>query len=307
MNDFWIILTGSLVAITCGLLGCFLVLRKMAMVGDAISHAVLPGIVIAFLLTGARESLPMLLGAASLGLLATFMIETFHRKGGLQTDASIGLTFTALFALGIILTSLYTGQIDLDTECILYGEIEFVPLDTLELADGRSLGPRAVWIMGSVLLLVIAFILLGYKELLLTTFDPAFASVIGISVTLWHYLLMSAVSLATVAAFESVGAILVVALLVAPPASAYLLSEKLSVMMGLTACFGLVISICGYYLAAWIDASIAGAMSTVAGILFTLVFLLSPSHGILTKGRRSGSAAASAVSGPAQPAATRPS
>src|SRR5688572_20221590 len=112
MNTFWIILTGSLAAVTCALLGCFLILRKMAMIGDAISHAVLPGIVIAFLLTGSREALPMLIGAGLLGVFSTFLIEFFHRTAKLQSDAAIGVTFTWLFALGIILISVFAGQVD---------------------------------------------------------------------------------------------------------------------------------------------------------------------------------------------------
>ncbi|NRA48492.1 MAG: metal ABC transporter permease, partial [Phaeodactylibacter sp.] len=129
MNAFWIILTGALVATSCGLLGAFLVLRKMAMLGDAISHAVLPGIVIAYLFSGSRETLPMLIGAAGIGVLTTFLVEFLHQKARLQIDASIGITFTWLFAIGIIMISMYVGQVDLDQDCVLYGEIAYVPLD----------------------------------------------------------------------------------------------------------------------------------------------------------------------------------
>ncbi len=283
MNELYIIAAGSMVAISCGLLGCYLILRKMAMVGDAISHAVLPGIVIAFLIAGNRDSVTMLLGAGLIGVFTTFLIEFLHRKGNLQSDASIGVTFTWLFALGVILISVYAGQVDLDQECVLYGEIAYVPLDLWILNDGTNLGPRTLYVLSFVLVGVIAFILLGYKELFLTTFDPAYAAAIGISATLWHYLLMGAVSFTTVAAFESVGAILVVALLIAPPATAYLLTDDFKVMLIITVVLGVIISILGYYLAASIDASIAGAMSTVAGALFALAFLFSPSHGIIFK------------------------
>lgn len=283
MNELYIIAAGSMVAISCGLLGCYLILRKMAMVGDAISHAVLPGIVIAFLVAGNRDSTTMLLGAGLIGVFTTFLIEFLHRKGNLQSDASIGVTFTWLFALGVILISVYAGQVDLDQECVLYGEIAYVPLDLWILQDGTNLGPRTLYVLSFVLVGVVTFILLGYKELFLTTFDPAYAAAIGISATLWHYLLMGAVSFTTVAAFESVGAILVVALLIAPPATAYLLTDDLKVMLLITVGLGVVISILGYYLAASIDASIAGAMSTVAGLLFALAFLFSPTHGIIFK------------------------
>jgi len=116
VDDLWIILTGMLVAISCGLLGCYLVLRKMAMIGDAISHAVLPGIIIAYMLTGSRDSIAILLGAGLLGVLTTFLIEFFHQKGKLQTDASIGVTFTWLFALGVILVAAFAGQVDIDQD-----------------------------------------------------------------------------------------------------------------------------------------------------------------------------------------------
>jgi manganese/zinc/iron transport system permease protein len=283
MNAFWIILAGSLVATSCGLLGCYLILRKMAMVGDAISHAVLPGIVIAFLISGSRDSFTMLIGAGLIGVFTTFLIEFFNRKGKLQSDASIGVTFTWLFAIGVILVSLYTSNVDIDQDCVLYGEIAYVPLDLWITGSGFNLGPKTIYVSASVLIIVIGFIVFGYKELLITTFDPAMASAIGISTGLWHYLLMGAVSLTTVASFESVGAILVVALLVGPAATAYLLTHDFKKMMRISAALGILISILGYYLAVWVNGSIAGAMATVAGVLFGLAFLFSPTQGILIK------------------------
>lgn len=286
MNSFWIILAGSLVATSCGLLGCYLILRRMAMVGDAISHAVLPGIVIAFMLSGSRDSITMLFGAGIIGILTTFLIEFFHRKGRLQIDASIGVTFTWLFAIGVILISLFAGQVDIDQDCVLYGEIAYVPLDIWITGAGTLMGPRAIYISGSVLLIVTLFITLGYKELFVTTFDPALATAIGISTSLWHYLLMGAVSLTTVASFESVGAILVVALLVAPASTAYLLTHNFKVMLIISAGIGVLIAITGYYLAVWLDGSIAGAMATMAGLFFGLAFLFSPQDGILLKHKK---------------------
>jgi manganese/zinc/iron transport system permease protein len=273
MEAFWIILTGSLVAISCGLLGCFLILRQMVMVGDAISHAVLPGIVIAFLLSGSRETLPMLMGAAALGVVATLLIELFYRKARLQSDASIGITFTWLFAIGIILISVFAGQVDLDQDCVLYGEIAYVPLDLWITGGGANMGPRTVWILSGALLLVFGFVTAGYKGLQVTTFDPSYAAAIGISTAFWHYSLMSAVSITTVLSFESVGAILVVAFLVVPPATAYLLTDRLPRMLALTVLLGIASAVGGYYLAAAIDGSIAGAMSVVAGGVFVLAMI----------------------------------
>ncbi len=283
MDAFYIILTSSLFAISCGLLGCFLILRKMAMVGDAISHAVLPGIVIAFLLTGTRDSFEMIIGAALLGILCTFFIEFFHKKAKLQTDAAIGVTFTSLFALGVILISVFAGQVDLDQECVLYGEIAYVPIDLWISDSGQNMGPKAIYVAALTLMVNILFIRVGFKQLYLTTFDPAFAATTGVSVALWNYLLMGSVSMTTVAAFDSVGAILVVALLVAPPATAYLLTDNFKKMLMITCVIAIIISALGYYLAVMLDGSIAGAVVAVAGVLFGLAYLFSPSNGILMK------------------------
>lgn len=283
MNDFYIILTASLVASSCALLGCFLILRKMAMVGDAISHAVLPGIVIAFLLSGSRDSVTMLIGAGLIGIFTTFLIEFFHKKAKLQTDAAIGVTFTWLFAIGVVLISQYGSKVDLDQDCVLYGEIAYVPLDVILSASGINFGPKAIYIMGLVLVLIIIFIVTGYKELFLTTFDPAYASAIGISTALWHYLLMGAVSVTTVASFESVGAILVVALLIGPAATAYLLTDNFKWMLILACAAGILASVTGYYFAYWLDGSIAGAIAAMSGLIFGITMIFSPLHGLLFK------------------------
>ncbi|AUM64265.1 iron ABC transporter [Brevibacillus laterosporus] len=281
MNSFWIILTGSLVAATCGFLGCFLILRRMAMLGDAISHAILPGIALAFLITNSRETLPMLIGAGAFGLLTVFLIQLF-RNSGVKSDAAIGVTFTALFSIGVVIISLFSSQVDLDLDCVLYGEIAYVPWDTLTIGD-LDLGPRAVWGIGIVFLVSLLVISLFYKQFKLCTFDPAMAAAIGIPVALFHYLLMGLVSMATVASFESVGAILVVAMLVVPGATAYLLTDRLPLMLGLSMLIGVLCSALGYALATWLDSSIAGAMTVIAGLLFALAFIFSPRYGLISK------------------------
>ncbi|MEO9484816.1 MAG: metal ABC transporter permease [Ekhidna sp.] len=274
MDAFWIILTGSLVAVSCAILGSFLILRKMSMVGDAISHSVLPGIVIAFFIAGSMQSIWMLVGAGILGILTTFLIEFFHQKGRLQTDASIGVTFTWLFALGVILVTYYAGNAHIDQDCILYGEIAYVPIDLVYDSSGNVLGPKAVIILSFVLILILLFVFLFYKELFITTFDTSFAKAIGISTSKWHYVLMGLVSLTTVASFESVGAILVVALLIAPAASAYLMTNQLKVMLILSAAFGILSSFFGYWLSYILDGSIAGAMVTVSGVIFAICYMI---------------------------------
>lgn len=276
----WIILTGALVASACGLLGCFLVLRRLSMLGDAISHAILPGIVVAFMLTGSRASFPMFLGAVALGLLTTFLVQTLSR-GGVQGDAAIGVTFTALFAVGVVMVSRSVGKVDLDLDCVLYGEIAYAPFD---MVRGWGLAvPRAVLVNAGLLLLNLAVVMAFYKQFKLCAFDPAMAAAVGIPVMGMHYLLMGLVSITTVGAFESVGAILVVAMLIVPAATAYLLTDRLSHMLALAVLVGVLSSAGGYLIAARVDCSIAGAISSVAGGLFALAFLFSPRHGVVTK------------------------
>jgi len=282
----WIILTGALAAASCALVGCFLVLRRMAMVGDAISHAVLPGIVVAFFVTQSRAPLPMLIGAGAIGVLTALLIEWLHRGARVQQDAAIGITFTWLFALGVILVSAFAGQVDVDQECVLYGEIAYVPWDTWTTAGGVSLGPRAVWILGSMLAFNAAWIALAYKELKICAFDPELAASMGIPVAGFHYALMAATSMTTVTAFESVGAILVVAMIVGPAATAYLLTRRLNRMLLIAAGLGVLTSALGYALAAALDASIAGAMSVVIGVLFALALLFAPEQGVVPRALR---------------------
>lgn len=272
MAALYIIITASVISISCGLLGSFLVLRKMAMLGDAISHAVLPGIVIAFMVSGSRDNIPMLIGAAIIGLITTVIIEVLHKKARLQEDAAIGVTFTWLFAIGVILISSFTGQVDLDQDCVLYGEIAYVPLDQLVTSSGTMIGPRALYIGGSLLILILIMLWFGYKGLVITSFNNDYAKAMGIRTSVWHFVFMGMVSLTTVVSFESVGAILVVALLIAPPAAAYLLTDSLKRMLLYSAIIGVICSIGGYYLASAVDGSIAGAMATCAGIVFAIAF-----------------------------------
>lgn len=274
MDAFIIILVGSLVAVSCSTLGTFLILRKMAMVGDAISHSVLPGIVIAFFIVGNVQSVWTLVGAGLLGMLTTFLIEFFHQKGKLQTDASIGVTFTWLFALGVILVTYYSSNAHIDQECVLYGEIALIPFDTTHIGFLGISIPKAIIILSVLLLIILVVVKLFYKEFFITTLDPSYAQTIGISPNKWNQLLMSLVSFTTVAAFESVGAILVVALLAAPAASAYLLTKRLPTMLILGAIFGVISSFVGYFLADLVDGSISGAIVTVSGVIFGICYLI---------------------------------
>ncbi len=270
--DFWVILTGILAAAACGLIGSFLVLRKNAMLGDAISHSVLPGLVLAFLITASRNVVPMILGAGAMGLLTAYLTETLDRTGRLYKDAALAIVFTLLFSVGVILVSVYAGQIDLDQECVLYGEIAYAPWDTFVIG-GADYGPRPVWILGGVLLANLLFILLFYKQLKISSFDPEIARAVGVNERLWHYLLMTMVSLTVVAAFESVGAILVVAMLIIPGATAHLLTHRLPTLLILSVVIGIACAVGGFFAASWFDASIAGFMAVVGGIIFAVAAL----------------------------------
>lgn len=277
----WIIAIGALVGGAAGLVGCFLILRRMAMLGDAISHAVLPSIVVAYLMGGHDNPVIMVLIAGVFGLLTTFVVQSLQRAG-VQEDAGIGVTFTALFAVGVVLISMYAGDVHLDLDHVLYGEIAYAPWDVL-LIGGKSYGPVSAWMMGAIFLLDLLVIGLFYKEFKLCAFDPQMAAAVGINVAVMHYLLMGLVSVTTVGAFNSVGAILVVAMLIVPGATAYLLTERLGVMLVLSVVQGAVSSALGYWVAMQLDSSIAGAISTMSGALFALAFLFAPRQGLISR------------------------
>ncbi|WP_079709048.1 metal ABC transporter permease [Paraliobacillus ryukyuensis] len=281
MYTFWIILTGCLVGLTCGIAGSLLVLRKMSMIADAISHTVLLGIVGAFFVSHSLNGVPMLIGASVVGLLTAYLVELLN-KSGVQSDAAIGVVFTSLFALGVILISLIGDQVHLDTNHALMGEIAFVPWDTM-MIKGQSYGPQAVWMLGFALIANVLLITLFYKQIKMSTFDPQFATLVGVPLTFIHYLLMTMVSFSTVASFNSVGAILVVAMLIVPGATAYLLSERFLHVILLSGVIGVIAALLGYGFSILLNVSIAGSMATMTGLLFLLAFLFNPKNGLIIK------------------------
>lgn len=271
----------AIVAAACALPGVFLVLRRMAMMSDAISHSVLLGIVLGFLV--ARQTAhPLVVVAAALsGLLTVWLVETLLRTRRVKEDAAIGLVFPALFSIGVILISRMARSVHLDTDAVLLGELAFAPLNRLMLF-GLDL-PYGIWVMGGILLINLAAILLFYKELKLATFDPALAAALGFSPVAIHYGLMALVSVTAVGAFDHVGSILVVALMIAPPATAYLLTDRLSAMLGLSVGIGVGSALAGYWLARALDANIAGAMATMTGVAFLLALVFAPERGLIAR------------------------
>lgn len=279
--EWWTIASAVAASVACGVLGCFLVLRRMSLLGDAISHAVLPGLAAAFLLTGSRGIFPMLAGAMVVGLLTTVLTAGLTRLGKVPEDASMGVVFTSLFALGVILISAAAREVDLDPMCVFYGQMELAAFDTWSIA-GRSI-PRSTVILTSVMLVDLSLIAIFYKELKIVAFDPALAATMGINAALVHYTLMAAVAGTTVASFESVGSVLVVAMLIAPGATAQLLTDRLSRLLLIAAIVAATSAIGGYLLSAAFNTTVAGMMSVVAGALFLLAALLGPRHGVLAR------------------------
>lgn len=276
-----IILIASTVAAACALVGTFLILRGEAMMSDAISHSVLLGIVLAFFVVEQLNHPLMIVGAALTGVLTVALVELLQRTRLVRQDAAIGLVFPALFSIAVLLINRYAGDVHLDQDVVLLGELVFAPFNRWS-AFGLDL-PAGLWTMGGILLLNAAVIGLLYKEFKLATFDPPLAAALGFSPVLLHYLLMTLVSVTAVGAFDAVGAILVVALMVAPPATAFMLTRRLDRMLALSVGIGVASAVGGYYLARRIDGSIAGSMATVTGLLFALGFLFAPERGVVAQ------------------------
>jgi manganese/zinc/iron transport system permease protein len=272
-------------AAACALPGVFLVLRRMAMMSDAISHTVLLGIVVAFFITGSLASPLLIIGAALTGLLTVSLVELVGRTRLVREDAAIGLVFPALFSLAVILISRFAGDIHLDTDAVLLGELAFAPFERLT-PFGIDIGPVSLYLMLGVFLINLTFLLLFYKELKLSTFDAGLATALGFTPWLLHYALMGLVSLTAVAAFDTVGSILVVAMMIAPPATAYLLTDKLPLMIVFSVLIGAVSALTGYWLAHWLDASISGSMAVMMGITFALALLFAPQRGLVARSLR---------------------
>lgn len=274
-------LIACIVAIACAIPGTFLVLRKMAMISDAISHSILPGIVVGFFLTEDLNSPWLILLAALTGLITVFLVEFIQKTGLVKEDTAIGLVFPALFSIGVILIAKNANDVHLDVDAVLLGELAFAPFDRLEVG-GVDIGPKSLWVIGSILLVTLGLLIVFFKELKLSTFDKGLAATLGFSPVVMHYGLMGVASVTTVGAFDAVGAILVVALMIAPPAMAYLLTTDLKKMLILSTIFGVIGALVGYWVAHALDASIAGSMTTVLGVLFLITYLFAPSRGLIS-------------------------
>lgn len=275
----WLTSIAALTNAACATVGCFLVLRRMSLLGDAISHAVLPGLVIAYVFAGTLNVAYMFLGALAFGLITAVLTELIHRQGNVPEDSSMGVVFTSLFALGVILIKRYGQSVDLDPDCVLNGLLEMAD-DNLWVFAGYEV-PRALVTIGAVLALNLGFIILFWKELLLCSFDPALGTSMGFRSSVIHYLLMALVALTTVASFEQVGSILVVAMLVVPAAAAHLLCDRLAAMLIVSVLIAVGAAVAGIAAAIWLDVNTAGAMAVAAGLCYAAAALGSPKYGLL--------------------------
>jgi manganese/zinc/iron transport system permease protein len=262
------IVTIAIVAsVTCCVPGVFLVLRGVAMMSDAISHAILLGIVVMFLCVHSLTSPLLIVGASCAGIVTVLCTEMIIKSKRLKQDAAIGLVFPLFFSVGVILVSQFARNVHLDTDMVLLGELAFAPFNRLVI-QGIDCGPSALWVMAVALIINLLFVRLLYKELVVTTFDTTLATMTGFSPVVLYYALMVITSLTTVATFDAVGAIMVVALMITPPSSAYLLTQRVSDMLFLSIIFAIVSAILGYIFASYADVSIAGSIASMTGVLF---------------------------------------
>ncbi|NJB82033.1 metal ABC transporter permease [Wenyingzhuangia aestuarii] len=272
----------SLVAVACALPGVFLVLRKMALISDAISHSILPGIVLGFFITQDLAS-PLLIVMATLtGVLTVVLVEYIQKTGLVKEDTAIGLVFPSMFSIGVILIARNAGDVHLDVDAVLLGEVAFAPFDRW-MYNGIDMGPKSLWMIGTILTVSISLLILFFKELKVATFDAGLAASLGFTPIGIHYGLMTVSSVTTVGAFDAIGAILVVAFMIVPAASIYLLTNNLKKMLVYSALLGVFASIVGYWIAHFLDASIAGTIATVLGLLFFMVYLFAPDKGYISQ------------------------
>ena len=299
--DLFPLLAGTLAAVCCGLLGNFLVLRRLSLMGDAISHSVLPGLVVAFLLTGTRSPVAMLVGAAVAGLATVALVEVVRRFGRVEPGAAMGVVFSVLFALGVLaLESAAAENVDLDADCVLHGQLETLVWYGAPPRLGDALGaldldvvPRQVTTLAIATLLAVLFVGLLFKELRLAAFDPALATTLGFHAGALHGALMVAVAVATVASFEAVGSILVIAMLVCPAATARLLTDRLLPQLAVSVAAALLAGAGGYLGATAVPGAFgldsvnaAGSIAVTAGLLLAVAAVAAPRHGALARALR---------------------
>lgn len=278
--EMWTLLIGSLTAVTCGLCGSLLLVNRQSMVSEGLSHAILPGLVLAFLFFQSYESPWLIVLAALSGLIMVWATEALANTRLVDPDAGLGIVFAGMFSLGILIVSMKLRNSHFHADCIIDGNLALAPLDQVSLF-GLGPFPKSFLTMAFTFLIVLGFILLTYKELKVMIFDPLLAKRVGLKPTLIRYAWISLVSLTTVAAFNVAGSILIVALMIAPPAAAFLMTKRLSVLMYLASCIAVLSAVLGFYLAKYLDVSPTGPMASVSGAVFLFVLFFVPQQGLL--------------------------
>ena len=267
-------LIAALTAAGCAIPGVFLLLRKMSMVSDSITHTILLGIVLAFFATDDLSSPFLLVGAAIMGPVTVWLTELLTKTRLVSEDSATGIVFPLLFSIAVILITRYAGTAHLDTDSVLLGELAFAPFDRM-VVFGLDIGAKGLYISGGLLIINITFVSVFFKELQVVSFDPVLAAVMGFSPTIVHYSLMTAASLTAVGAFEAVGSVLVTAFMIAPAAAAYLITDDLKKMLFIAVGIGAVSGVLGYHTAMVLEVSIAGCMACWTGLFFLGAFLYS--------------------------------
>ena len=280
VDNYQTLLVLLVTAIACSIIGVFLVLRRLSMLADAISHSILLGIVLAYFVVKDITSVYLVFGAAIFGVITVFSIESLSKTKLVKNDDAVGIVFPMFFALAVILITKYARNVHLDVDIVLMGEVIMAPLNTVNFL-GMEI-PKSLLQMSVMGLINIAFIRIFFKELKLTTFDAEFAKIAGFSEVLLFYGLMSLTSFTTVVAFEAVGAILVISFLIAPASSAYLISKNLRTMIIISVLYSILNSILGFVLAMYYNLSMSGMSATIAGITFFITFLFNK-NGFLMK------------------------
>lgn len=276
-----IIIIATLASLACAIPGVFLLLKRMALISDAISHSILPGIVIGFLIRGSLNTPYPIIGAVFFAMVMVVTTEALNRTRLVKGDTAIAIVFPPLFSIGVVLVSLFAQNVHLDTDAVLLGELAFAPFDRM-MFFGLSL-PKSMVKMAIILVLNLVVMLLLFKELKVSTFDPILSRSLGFSPSFLHYLLMLMTSITAVGAFDSVGAILVLAFMITPTATALLLTNSLLLMVLITFGIATVSSISGVLLAIQIDSGISGAITSIMGLFFIAAYLFSPTVGMVTK------------------------
>ncbi len=277
-----IVWSSIVTAVACSLVGTFLVLRQMSMISEALSHAMLPGLILGLMVLGPLGSPQLVIGPAIIGLVMVLLIEGLSRSGVLAGDSPLGLVYPLLFSIGIVLLSRRFAGMPITETSVLIGDINFAAATPL-YAGTILLGPRPLVVMGAILLLNAIFVAVFFKELKITTFDPALAGATGFPPAVVHYALMTLVSITIVGAFEAVGAVLVVALLIGPPATAYLLTRKLHTMVLLAAFIAAGSAWLGFQIAYVTDSATSGTMAMIIGMIFLVTFVIAPQRGLVAK------------------------